>query len=194
MRELLTERVLGCAPRHHGPTSPYAKDHHHERHRARCRVLVRTRGAPHQLQAKESRRTGRHEPIRSSTTRIATRGAGLGITLAAGVAAGINYLEHDLQLSLLAGGQVGTVAAGMAFVGAWTERRRMTRVAKAASSLAVQLAADGTPDDEAAAQLLALKGTDRVALEQAARRTAGNPDTGRALGLLGRVAVLRALL
>ena len=36
--------------------------------------------------------------------------------------------------------------------------------------------------------------TDRVALEQAARRTAGNPETGRALGLLGRVAVLRALL
>jgi hypothetical protein len=70
----------------------------------------------------------------------------------------------------------------------------MTRVAKAASSLAAQLAADGTPDDEAAARLLALKGTDRVALEQAARRTAGNPDTGRALGLLGRVAVLRALL
>ena len=148
-----------------------------------------------QVQAKESRRTGRHEPIRSSTTRIATRGAGLGITLAAGVATGINYLEHDVRLALLAGGQVGTVAAGMAFVGAWTERRRMTRVAKAASSLAVQLAAaDGTPDDEAAARLLALKGTDRVALEQAARRTAGNPDTGRALGLLGRVAVLRALL
>jgi hypothetical protein len=70
----------------------------------------------------------------------------------------------------------------------------MTRVAKAASSLAVQLAADGTPDDEASARLLALRGADRVALEQAARRTAGNPDTGRALGLLGRVAVLRALL
>jgi anti-sigma factor RsiW len=48
---------------------------------------------PQQVQAKESRRTGRHEPIRSSTTRIATRGAGLGITLAAGVATGINYLE-----------------------------------------------------------------------------------------------------
>jgi hypothetical protein len=40
---------------------------------------------------------------------------------------------------------------------------------------------------------LALKGADRVALEQAARRTAGDPETGRALGLLGRVAVLRAL-
>ena len=147
-----------------------------------------------QLSAKESRRTGRHEPIRSSTSRIATRGAGLGITMAAGVAAGINYLEHDLQLSLLAGGQVGSVAAGMAFVGAWTERRRMTRIARAASDLAVQLTADGTPDDEAAARLLALRGADRVALEQAARRTAGNPDTGRAVGLLGRVAVLRALL
>jgi hypothetical protein len=149
---------------------------------------------PQQLSAKEARRTGRHEPIRSSTSRIATRGAGLGVTMAAGVAAGINYLEHDLQLSLLAGGQVGTVAAGMAFVGAWTERRRMTRIARAASSLAVQLTADGTPDDEAAAKLLALRGADRVALEQAARTTAGNPETGRALGLLGRVAVLRALL
>jgi hypothetical protein len=41
---------------------------------------------------------------------------------------------------------------------------------------------------------LALKGADRVALQQAARRTAGDPETGRALGLLGRVAVLRALL
>ena len=125
---------------------------------------------PQQLQAKESRRTGRHEPIRSSTTRIASRGAGLGVTLATGV------------------------AAGMAFVGAWTERRRMTRIARAASGLAVQLAADGTPDDEATARLLALRGADRVALEQAARRTAGNRDSGRALGLLGRVAVLRALL
>jgi hypothetical protein len=149
---------------------------------------------PQQLQAKESRRTGRHEPIRSSTTRIATRGAGLGITMAAGVAAGINYLEQDLELSLLAGAQAGSVAAGMAFVGAWAERRRMTRIARAASDLAVRLTADGTPEDEAAARLLALRGADRVELEQAARRTAGSPDSGRALGLLGRVAVLRGLL
>lgn len=149
---------------------------------------------PQQLQAKESRRTGRHEPIRSSTTRIATRGAGLGITMAAGVAAGINYLEQDLELSLLAGAQAGSVAAGMAFVGAWAERRRMTRIARAASDLAVRLTADGTPEDEAAARLLALRGADRVELEQAARRTAGSPDSGRALGLLGRVAVLRTLL
>ena len=149
---------------------------------------------PQQRQAKESRRTGRHEPIRSSTTRIATRGAGLGITMAAGVAAGINYLEQDLELSLLVGAQAGSVAAGMAFVGAWAERRRMTRIARAASDLAVRLTADGTPEDEAAARLLALRGADGVELEQAARRTAGNPDSGRALGLLGRVAVLRALL
>jgi hypothetical protein len=145
--------------------------------------------------AKESRvRTGRHEPIRSSTPRIAARGAALGITLAAGVASGTNYLEHDLRLGLLAGAQVGSVAAGMAFVGAWAERRRMTRIAKAASSLAIELANAGTPDDEAATKLLGVRGSDRVALEAAARRTAGTPDSGRALGLLGRVAVLRALL
>ena len=125
---------------------------------------------------------------------LAARGAALGITMAAGVASGTNYLEHDPQLALLAGAQVGSVAAGMAFVGAWTERRRMTRVARAAAGLAVRLTADGTPEDEAAARLLALRGADRVALEQAARQAAGNPETGRALGLLGRVAVLRALL
>jgi hypothetical protein len=43
----------------------------------------------------------------------------LGLTLAAGVAAGTNYLEQDPELALLAGAQVGSVAAGMAFVGAW---------------------------------------------------------------------------
>jgi hypothetical protein len=149
-----------------------------------------------QLPAKRGQlgRTGRHEPIRSSTARIAARGAALGVTMAAGVASGTSYLEHDVRLALLAGGQVGTVAAGMAFVGAFIERRRMTRVAGRAADLAVKLAADGTPDDEAAARLLALRGADRVALEQAARRTAGNPEAGRALGLLGRVVVLRALL
>jgi hypothetical protein len=151
---------------------------------------------PQQVPAGQARprRTGRHEPIRSSTSRIAARGAALGITMAAGVASGTSYLEHDPQLALLAGVQVGSVAAGMAFVGAWTERRRMTRVAKAAAGLAVRLAASGTPDDEAAARLLALRGADRVALEQAARQAAADPETGRALGLLGRVAVLRTLL
>src|SRR5215217_822954 len=121
-------------------------------------------------------RTGRHEPIRSSTSRIAVRGAALGLTMAAGVAAGTNYLERDLELALLAGAQVGSIAAGMSFVGAWAERQRMTRVARAAAGL------------------LRLRGADRVALQQAARRAAGAPDGGRALGLLGRVAVLRALL
>jgi hypothetical protein len=150
---------------------------------------------PRQLPAGDGKpgRTGRHEPIRSSTSRIAARGAVLGLTLAAGVAAGTNYLEQDPQLALLAGAQAGSVAAGMAFVGGWAERKRMTRVAAAAASLAARLAADGSGDDEAAARLLALKGADRAALEQAARDTAGKPDNGRALGLLGRVAVLRAL-
>jgi hypothetical protein len=152
---------------------------------------------PQQLPApapKSRDRAGRHEPIRSSTPRIAARGAVLGLTMAAGVAAGTNYLEQDPELALLAGAQVGSVAAGMAFVGAWVERRRMTRIARAAAGLATRLTADGTPDDEVAGRLLALRGADRVALEQAARDTAGSPDGGRALGLLGRVAVLRALL
>jgi hypothetical protein len=139
-------------------------------------------------------RTGRHEPIRSSTSRIDVRGAALGLTMAAGVAAGTNYLERDLELALLAGAQVGSIAAGMSFLGAWAERKRMSRVARAAADLAVKLTGDGTPDDEAAARLLSLRGADRVALHQAARRAAGNPGNGRALGLLGRVAVLRALL
>jgi hypothetical protein len=152
---------------------------------------------PQQLPAparKSRDRAGRHEPIRSSTPRIAARGAVLGLTMAAGVAAGTNYLEQDPELALLAGAQVGSVAAGMAFVGAWAERKRMTRIARAAAGLATQLTADGTPGDEAADRLLALRGADRVALQQAARDTAGSPDGGRALGLLGRVAVLRALL
>jgi hypothetical protein len=114
--------------------------------------------------------------------------------MAAGVAAGTNYLERDLELALLAGAQVGSIAAGMSFLGAWAERKRMTRVARAAADLAVKLTGDGAPDDEAAARLLSLKGADRVALQQAARRAAGSPGNGRALGLLGRVAVLRALL
>jgi hypothetical protein len=152
---------------------------------------------PQQLPAparKSRDRAGRHEPIRSSTPRIAARGAVLGLTMAAGVAAGTNYLEQDPELALLAGAQVGSVAAGMAFVGAWAERKRMTRIARAAAGLATRLTADGTPGDEAADRLLARRGADRVALQQAARDTAGSPDSGGALGLLGRVAVLRALL
>jgi hypothetical protein len=92
--------------------------------------------------------------------------------MAAGVAAGTNHLEQDPELAL----------------------QRMTWIARAAAGLATQLTADGTPGDEAADRLLALRGADRVALQQAARDTAGSPDGGRALGLLGRVAVLRALL
>ena len=49
--------------------------------------------------------------------------------MAAGVAAGTNYLEQDPELALLAGAQVGSVAAGMA----WVERRRMTRIARDAA-------------------------------------------------------------
>jgi hypothetical protein len=69
----------------------------------------RPQPAPAKAPAKEARgRTGRHEPIRSSTPRIAARGAVLGLTMAAGVGAGVHYLEHDPGLALLAGAQVGS--------------------------------------------------------------------------------------
>ena len=80
-------------------------------------------------------RTGRHEPIRSSLPRIVGRGAALGLTVAAGVAGG-HYLRNDLNAGLVAGAQLGSVAAGMAFAGAWAERRRMTRIAGTLSDLA----------------------------------------------------------
>jgi hypothetical protein len=139
-------------------------------------------------------RTGRHEPIRSSTPRIAARGAALGLTVAAGVAGG-HYLRHDLEAGLVAGAQLGSVAAGMAFAGAWAERRRMTRVAGTLSELAVQLATAGVPDGEAAPRLLAVPGADRVALEAATRKAANQPgEDRRAVRLLSRVALLRTLL
>jgi hypothetical protein len=85
--------------------------------------------------------------------RIVGRGAALGLTVAAGVAGG-HYLRNDLDAGLVAGAQLGSVAAGMAFAGAWAERRRMTRVAATLSDLAVELATAGTPDIEAAPKLL----------------------------------------
>ena len=139
-------------------------------------------------------RTGRHEPIRSSIPRIVGRGAALGLTVAAGVAGG-HYLRNDLDAGLVAGAQLGSVAAGMAFVGAWAERRRMTRVAGTLSELAVQLATAGVPDIEAAPRLLEVPGADRVALEAATRRAVDQPgDDRRAVRLLSRVALLRPLL
>jgi len=139
-------------------------------------------------------RTGRHEPIRSSMPRIVGRGAALGLTLAAGVAGG-NYLRHDLDAGLVAGAQLGSVAAGMAFAGAWAERRRMTRVAGTLSELAVELATAGVPDIEAAPRLLAVPGADGVTLEAATRKAVDQPgDDRRAVRLLSRVALLRPLL
>jgi hypothetical protein len=138
-------------------------------------------------------RTGRHEPIRSSLPRIVGRGAALGLTVAAGVAGG-HYLRNDLDGGLVAGAQFGSVAAGMAFAGAWAERRRMTRVAGTLSELAAQLATAGVPDLEAAPQLLAVPGADRVALEAATRRAVDQPgEDRRAVRLLSRVALLRPL-
>jgi hypothetical protein len=63
---------------------------------------------------------------------------------------GGHYLRHDLEAGLVAGAQLGSVAAGMAFAGAWAERRRMTRIAGTLSDLAVELATAGVPDIEAA--------------------------------------------
>jgi len=138
-------------------------------------------------------RTGRHEPIRSSLPRIVGRGAALGLTVAAGVAGG-HYLRNDLDGGLVAGAQFGSVAAGMAFAGAWAERRRMTRVAGTLSELAAQLATAGVPDLEAAPKLLAVPGADRVALEAASRRAVDQPgEDRRAVRLLSRVALLRPL-
>ncbi len=149
---------------------------------------------PSQPAVQARTRTGRHEPIRSSLPRIVGRGAALGLTVAAGVAGG-NYLRHDLDAGLVAGAQLGSVAAGMAFAGAWAERRRMTRVAGTLSELAVQLATAGVPDIEAAPRLLEVPGADRVALEAATRRAVDQPgDDRRAVRLLSRVALLRPLL
>jgi len=148
---------------------------------------------PSQPAVQARTRTGRHEPIRSSMPRIVARGAALGLTVAAGVAGG-NYLRHDLDAGLVAGAQLGSVAAGMAFAGAWAERRRMTRVAGTLSELAVQLATAGVPDIEAAPRLLEVPGADRVALEAATRRAVDQPgDDRRAVRLLSRVALLRPL-
>jgi hypothetical protein len=136
-------------------------------------------------------RTGRHEPVRSSVPRIAARGAALGLTIAAGVTGG-HYLRHDLEAGLVAGAQLGSVAAGMAFAGAWAERRRMTRIAGTLSDLAVELATAGVPDVEAAPRLLEVRGADRVTLEAATRRAVDQPgDDRRAVRLLSRIALLR---
>jgi hypothetical protein len=136
-------------------------------------------------------RTGRHEPVRSSVPRIAARGAALGLTVAAGVTGG-HYLRHDLEAGLVAGAQLGSVAAGMAFAGAWAERRRMTRIAGTLSDLAVELATAGVPDVEAAPRLLEVRGADRVTLEAATRRAVDQPgDDRRAVRLLSRIALLR---
>jgi hypothetical protein len=136
-------------------------------------------------------RTGRHEPVRSSMPRIAARGAALGLTIAAGVTGG-HYLRHDLEAGLVAGAQLGSVAAGMAFAGAWAERRRMTRIAGTLSDLAVELATAGVPDVEAAPRLLEVRGADRVTLEAATRRAVDQPgDDRRAVRLLSRIALLR---
>jgi hypothetical protein len=149
---------------------------------------------PEQSRPAQARpRTGRHEPIRSSLPRIVGRGAALGLTVAAGVAGG-HWLRNDLDGGLAAGAQLGSVAAGMAFAGAWAERRRMTRVAGTLSELAAQLATAGVPDLEAAPRLLAVPGADRVALEAATRQAVDQPgEDRRAVRLLSRVALLRPL-
>jgi hypothetical protein len=152
------------------------------------------RQQPSQPAKKARARTGRHEPIRSSTPRIAARGAAVGLTVAAGVVGSSQYLRGDLQAGLAAGAQWGSLAAGMAFAGAWAERRRMTRVARAVSDLAMRLATAGLPDEDAVPQLLAVPGADRVALEVAARQTGTQEGARRAARLLGRVALLRTLL
>ena len=123
-----------------GPTSPHAKDHDHERHRALCLLVVRSRGAP--AAPGQGRPGGSHRPARADPLLdLADRRPWGRPRQAAGVAAGTNYRERDLELALLAGVQVGSIAAGMSLVGAWAERKRLTRVARAAADLAVRLTA-----------------------------------------------------
>ena len=145
-------------------------------------------------QAAARPRTGRHEPLRSTTTRIAARGAAFGATVAAGTAGAAWWARHDPALSLLAGAQLGSVAAAMAFAGAWAERRRMTRVAGRISDLAVRLAAEEPFDQEAVPRLLAVRSAHAPELAAATRRLLARGGERRALRLLGRVALIRTLL
>ena len=142
-------------------------------------------------------RTGQHEPLRSSTARIAVRGTALGVTVAAASAGAGYWVQHDLDAGLLAGAQLGPVAAAMAMAGAWAERRRMSRIARAISDLAIRLAAEDVPDNRAVPRLLAVKGAHAPELATATRRALQQPEQPerrRAVRLLGRVAMIRTLL
>ena len=184
-----------ASPRSH---FPFAKDHDHERHRALRLVLVRSRGAP-PAGPGDRPRPGRLAAAPAGTSRSVPRHPDrrprgrARADLAAGAGAGVNYLEHDPKLALPAGAQVGSVAAGMAFVGAWAERRPRPGWRRPPPASPCGWPPSARPTTSGA-RLPGLRGADRVALEQAARRTAGEPEHGLALGLLGRVAALRALL
>jgi hypothetical protein len=151
--------------------------------------------APKEAPKADRSRTGQHETLRSSGTRLAVRGTALGITVAAGAAGAGYWLQHDLEAGLLAGAQLGSVAATMAFVGGWAERRRLGRVARRISDLAIRLAAEEIPERQALPRLLAVNKVGAPELVAATRRTLEQqPDARGAVRLLGRVALIRTLL
>ena len=113
--------------------------------------------------AAQPRRTGRHEPIRSSTARIAARGAVLGLTMAAG--------------SPRAPTTWSTTRSSPCWPAPrWARSPTARPTTRPRPGSWPSAAPTGSPSPRPPGQ------------------AAGNPDAGRALGLPGRVAVLRALL
>ncbi len=136
---------------------------------------------------------GRHERVKSPLLGIAATKALLGLTLAGGVAEA-GYLRHDLHAGLTTGAELGAVAFAMSLAGALTERRRITRVARAVTDQAIALAAAGVPADQSVPRLLANRNAEPVAIEVAKRHAVARKESLQTIQLLSRVALLRGLL
>jgi len=136
---------------------------------------------------------GRHERVKSPLLGIAATKALLGLTLAGGVVEA-GYLRHDLHAGLVSGAELGAVAFAMSLAGALTERRRITRVARAVTDQAVALSAAGVPADQAVPRLLANRHADAVTVEVAKRHAVARKENLQTIQLLSRVSLLRGLL
>jgi hypothetical protein len=136
---------------------------------------------------------GRHERVKSPLLGVAATKALLGLSLAGGVAE-VGYLRHDLHAGLVSGAELGAVAFAMSLAGALTERRRITRIARAVTDQAVALAAAGVPDEQAVPELLANRKAEPVAVEVAKRQAVTRKQSLHAVQLLSRLALLRGLL